>query len=142
MNLAAIEPLEKLGIKLIECDGQQASFKLPLAGNRNDKGTLFAGSQYSALVISGWYLASQWASENAAELKLSEQVAIKDCHVSYPKAASTGVIATARFIETPDLRPSGHWRARIEVTASDEHNDVCSRLIGDYRLLVSPSKTS
>jgi thioesterase domain-containing protein len=133
MNLEAIEPLRSMGISLVGATESEAEFFLPLTGNTNDKGTLFAGSQYSGLVICGWYLTSQWATSQ----NLSEKVAIKDCHVTYPKAAVSDCRVIARFKQTPDQRPSGHWRALVEVSAIDEAGDVVSTLSGDYRVLVS-----
>lgn len=132
MNLDAIEPLKALGIELVEGSDQAVVFHIPLLGNRNDKGTLFAGSQYSGLVLAGWYLASRWAASRG----LGEKVAIKDCHVRYPKAASTAVTVTATLREAPDLRPSGHWRALISVQGIDADGDTVSELDGDYRILV------
>ncbi len=133
MNLEAIEPLSTLGIKLIHCDLNEAKFHLPLIKNRNDKGTLFAGSQYSALVLAGWYLASYWANEH----NLGVLVAIKDSHVAYPKAALTDLAVTSSFIQTPDQRGSGNWRAKIIVNAVDEQGNLVSELTGDYRILTS-----
>lgn len=132
MNLERIEPLEKLGIELVTSDEEATRFRLPLIGNRNDKGTLFAGSQYSAMVLAGWYHTSQWANEH----KVSDKVAIKDCQVSYPKPADTDLVVEARFEEAPDQRLSGHWRARVVVEAKDDVGDVVGKLVGDYRVLV------
>ncbi len=131
MNLEAIEPLQKLGITLKQCDGETAVFSLPFTGNRNDKNTLFAGSQYSALVIAGWYLAGFWAQEN----NLGDKVAVKDGQVSFPKAAVSDLEVIARFKHLPDKRPSGYWRADIIVEAYDSDNEVVSRFVGDYRVL-------
>jgi hypothetical protein len=132
INLDSIEPLAKLGIEWVSEDATQTCFRIPLHGNRNDKGTLFAGSQYTALVITGWYHTANWAVREG----LSEQVAIRDSRVSYPKAAISDLTVQARFVEPPDLRPSGHWRAQIEVEACDDAGDVVARLTGDYRVLM------
>ena len=131
MNLDAIEPLHALGIKLLTQSDASAEFCVPLHGNKNDKGTLFAGSQYSGLVICGWYLAGHWASRH----QLGEKVAIKDCHVTYPLPALTDLTVTATFQEPPDQRPSGHYRALIVVEAKDTEGNVTSVLRGDYRIL-------
>ena len=131
MNLDAIEPLAKLGIECVTRDAERAEFFIPLIGNRNDKGTLFAGSQYSALVLAGWYHASQWAVAH----ELPDKVAIKDCQVSYPKPALSDLRVVARFEVEPDRRPSGHWRAMVRVEAFDDSDDVVARLTGDYRIL-------
>lgn len=133
MNLEAIEPITALGIELTSVSDDQIVFHVPLVGNRNDKGTVFAGSQFSGLVISGWYLASHWAKSKG----LGEKVAIKDSQVRFPKAAESELTVTARFIEAPDQRPSGHWRAQIQVVAVDVLGDTVSELTGDYRILRS-----
>ncbi len=133
LNLDAIEPLQALGIQLLTATDTEVQFRVPAQGNFNDKGTVFAGSQYSGLVIAGWYLASHWAQSQ----QQGEKVAIKDCQVSYPAAAMSDLTVTARFIERPDRRPSGHWRAQIRVEARDETNQVTATLIGDYRILTS-----
>lgn len=131
MNLDAIEPLKSLGIELIKCSEDTASFSVPIQGNQNDKGTLFAGSQYSGLVICGWYLASHWAQSQG----LGSKVAIKSCNVTYPNAATTSIKTIATFTNTPDKRPSGHWRAMITVVGVDENGLETSKLTGDYRVL-------
>ena len=131
MNLEAIEPLAKLGIELVSAQPDQVVFQVPLVGNRNDKGTLFAGSQYSGLVLAGWYLASQWATAQG----LGDKVAVKDAQVSYPNAAYSNVTITAEFLAPPDQRPSGHWRANIRVVAVDDDGKTVSDLTGDYRIL-------
>jgi len=131
LNINAIEPLKALGIELVQYEKGRALFKVPLIGNRNDKGTLFAGSQYSALVLSGWYLTSNWASEN----DLGEKVAVKDSNANYPKAALSDLLVEAVFDTEPDKRPSGHWRAKVTVTAKDVAGDIVSKLSADYRIL-------
>jgi thioesterase domain-containing protein len=131
LNLETIEPLESLGIRLIECTSDTATFEVPMRGNQNDKGTLFAGSQYSGLVICGWYLVSHWAQEQ----NIGTKVAIKDCQVSYPNAAYSGVKTVATFSKRPDKRPSGHWRALVQVTATDEEGQITAVMNGDYRVL-------
>ncbi|MFT5008495.1 MAG: thioesterase domain-containing protein [Granulosicoccus sp.] len=131
MNLGAIEPLAHLGIELVHCNAAEAVFSLPLDGNRNDKATVFAGSQYSVLVLAGWYLTSAWA----AEQQLGDKVAIKDSQVQYPKAALTDLRIVARFISPPECRPSGHWRALLSVEARDAQGELVSQFTGDYRIL-------
>ena len=133
MNLDAIEPLNALGITLISASETQVSFRVPVLGNKNDKGTVFAGSQYSGLVICGWYLASQWAATQG----LGEKVAIKDCQVTYPLPANSDLTVTARFQATPDKRPSGHYRVLIIVEGKDHDDNVTSELRADYRILQS-----
>lgn len=133
MQLSNIEPLATLGIEWVASDDLETCFRIPLNGNRNDKGTLFAGSQYSALVIAGWYHTAAWARKQG----LPVQVAIKDSRIRYPKAARSDLEVQARFIETPEVRPSGHWRALVEVLGRDAGGEAVAVLTGDYRVLVS-----
>lgn len=130
--LEQIEPLAKLGIEWVSSDDSSTCFRIPLQGNRNDKGTVFAGSQYTALVVAGWYHTARWAGQQG----LPEQVAIKDSQVRYPKAAHSDLDIRARFTAPPDVRPSGHWRALVEVTARDADGDAVAVLTGDYRVLI------
>lgn len=132
MKLDQIEPLAALGIELIASDAAATHFSIPLIGNRNDKGTFFAGSQYAALVLAGWYHSGAWAERH----QLGETVAIRDCQVRYPKPATSDLTVSAGFEAEPDLRPSGHWRARVRVEARDGANELVAELIGDYRILV------
>ncbi|PTY36969.1 hypothetical protein BGP77_06700 [Saccharospirillum sp. MSK14-1] len=133
MKLEQIEPLTALGIELVASETDRTEFRIPLAGNRNDKGTLFAGSQYSALVLSGWYHSGTWAEQH----ELGDTVAIRDCQVRYPKPATSDLTVTARFDAEPDQRPSGHWRAPVRVEARDADGELVAELIGDYRILVT-----
>ncbi|WP_245584110.1 YiiD C-terminal domain-containing protein [Saccharospirillum impatiens] len=132
IRLDQIEPLAKLGIEWVSSDDTVTRFHIPLLGNRNDKGTLFAGSQYAALVIAGWYHTARWAGLQG----LPEQVAIKDGQVRYPKAALSDLDVQARFTAPPDRRLSGHWRALVEVSSRDASGDTVAVLSGDYRILV------
>jgi len=136
IELDRIEPLEKLGIEWVGNDSTVSRFQIPLQGNRNDKGSLFAGSQYAALVIAGWYHASNWARQEGH----SEKVAIKDSEVSYPKAALSDLTVRAQFLQPPDLRSSGHWRALVEVEARDDEDEVVAIMTGDYRVLRAATK--
>lgn len=133
MKLDRIEPLAALGIELLESNADETRFRIPLIGNRNDKGTLFAGSQYAALVLAGWYHSGSWGERQG----LGDTVAIRDCQVRYPKPALGDLSVTARFEAEPDRRPSGHWRAQVRVEARDENDVLVSELIGDYRLLIA-----
>lgn len=133
MKLDQIEPLAALGIELVASAAEQTQFRIPLIGNRNDKGTLFAGSQYSALVLAGWYHSGVWAEQH----QLGDTVAIRDCQVRYPKPATSDLSVIARFEAEPDQRPSGHWRARVRVEARDQSGELVAELLGDYRILAS-----
>lgn len=133
IRLDKIEPLEALGIEWLDQSDEQTRFRIGINGNHNDKGTFFAGSQYAALVLAGWYHASQWAQDQGS----GEKVAIKEGTVRYPRAATSDLIITARFQQPPDLRPSGHWRALVASSAVDEEGNEVACLVSDYRIMAT-----
>lgn len=51
-------------LKIISLEGEGLTMRCPIEPNANDKGTAFAGSIYSAQVLSGWVLAMAWALRN------------------------------------------------------------------------------
>ena len=55
--LRTIEPYNSLGMQFSDCTDTAASIKMALQGNMNDKKTMFAGSIYSIMVLTGWTLA-------------------------------------------------------------------------------------
>lgn len=133
IQLDKIEPLEALGIEWLDQTADQSRFRIGINGNHNDKGTFFAGSQYAALVLAGWYHASQWAQDQG----LGDKVAIKEGTVRYPRAATSDLVVTARFQQLPDLRPSGHWRALVTSSAVNAEGEEVAHLVSDYRILAT-----
>ena len=47
---------EGLHVQVVEVAEDHVTVRIPMAGNGNDKGTMFAGAAYSALVVAGWCL--------------------------------------------------------------------------------------
>ncbi len=62
-------------------DHHSLVFKVPLAPNRNDKNTAFAGSITALASITGWALLTLWLQEQ----KLFLPVAIYDAHFLFQK---------------------------------------------------------
>ena len=57
-SLAANIPIMGgMGLRVVAANAQGVTVQIPIEPNRNDKGTLFAGSSYSGLVLAGWMLA-------------------------------------------------------------------------------------
>ena len=82
-----------MGIHILEFDGTSLSIALPLKPNANDKGTAFAGSIYSALVLSGWCL----ITAALAEAGLNTEVVIAESDVKFKRPVSGDSVATATF---------------------------------------------
>lgn len=105
-----------MGLEVIAASDSSVSVRIPIESNLNDKGTLFAGSSYSALVLAGWTLAMCRAQSSGFERPWA---AVVDAHVHYAKAIRETVIATASFLEEPRLVPGERNWAKIQVAVED-----------------------
>ena len=105
-----------MGLEVIAASDSSVSVRIPIESNLNDKGTLFAGSSYSALVLAGWTLAMCRAQSSGFERPWA---AVVDAHVHYAKAIRETVVATASFLEEPHLVPGERNWAKIQVVVDD-----------------------
>jgi len=103
-------------IEVKAVSAEAVTLSLPSTGNGNDKGTLFAGAIYSALVISGWTLAMQ-AAEHAGFKH--PWVAVVDSRCRYAKALRSDVEVVATFSEPPHLIPGAKNWAKVTATIGD-----------------------
>lgn len=83
-------------IEVVSADDKCVKVKIPMEGNANDKGTMFAGVSYSALVIAGWCLAMNKAYASGFE---NPWAAIVDAKCNYRKALKEDSVAIAEFLE-------------------------------------------
>lgn len=88
--LDLIQIAAKMGIRPSGRSALGANLLLPLRGNANDKGTAFAGSVYSAMVLRGW-LAVRTLLDSEG---LRAPIVIKDAHIEYRYPALNDGIAT------------------------------------------------
>lgn len=105
-----------MGLSIVTSGDASVTMRIPLSGNANDKGTLFAGSSYSALVLAGWMLAMNHARTSGFA---NPWAAIVDAHVHYAKPMREDLVVTAVFAEPPNLVPGARNWAKIRVTAAD-----------------------
>lgn len=105
-----------MGLEVVAASDTSVSVRIPIASNLNDKGTLFAGSSYSALVLAGWTLAMCRAETSGF---VRPWAAVVDAHVHYAKAIRETVVATATFAEEPHLVPGERNWAKIRVSVGD-----------------------
>lgn len=108
--------MSRMGLKVVSSDATQAVVSIPIAPNTNDKGTLFAGSSYSGLVLAGWTLAMNRALASGFA---RPWVAVVDAHIHYAKAIREDVTAVATFAEEPSLVPGARNWAKVNVTVDD-----------------------
>ena len=128
--LKRIEPYAVLGLRLEALAADEAVILLPLAGNRNDKGTCFAGSLYSALVLAGWCL----TMKACADLGDGPwEAVVKGSQVSFLRPVASDCRAVARLDRTPEPKGEGRWKVAVTVAAFDAENRLCAEFHGDYR---------
>jgi len=93
---------------------------LPIVLNRNDKQTAFAGSLYSALVLSGWTLLSLKAAERA----LSPDIMIVESRCSYRHAIISDCLVDCVLEQDPFREYAGRsFFTGLECVARVE--DLC-----------------
>jgi len=131
MSLEAIEPFVTLGMTETDAGPEQVVVDVPLAGNRNDKGTLFGGSMYSAMLLAGWRLC-MLAAERLGE---SGETYVKDSGVRFLRPIRSDMKAIARLVKPPYETARGNLAFDVEVDATDESGDLCGRAHATYRLL-------
>jgi thioesterase domain-containing protein len=131
MDFEKIEPWHRLGFTMEEASARRVAIAVPLDGNRNDKGTMFGGSVYCAMVLAGWRL----CGEQAAEAGLAGDIVVRDSSVTFLRPVTGGLTAVAVPRSPPKKTPRGNYAFDISVTASDGSGKKCAEFTGGYRLL-------
>lgn len=131
MDFEKIEPWHSLGFTSDEANARRVAITVPMDGNRNDKGTMFGGSVYSAMVLAGWKL----CGEQGAEAGLSGDIVVRDSSVSFLRPVTGDLTVLAVPLAPPQETPRGNYAFTISVTASDQQGRKCAEFSGGYRLL-------
>ncbi len=131
MSLQAIEPFVTLGMTEIDAGPERVVVAVPLAGNRNDKGTLFGGSMYSAMLLAGWRLCIL----KAERMGEAGDTYVKDSEVKFLRPILSDMKAIASLIKPPHETPRGNLAFDVEVEAIDDAGDLCARAQATYRVL-------
>ena len=127
---AEIPAVGTLHLEVVSVDDARVAVRIPADGNGNDKGTLFAGSLYSGLVLAGWCLVMARARANGFA---HPWAAIVDAHVTYAKPLRTDAEAVAVCAEEPKLVPGARNWARVSVSIDDEVAFVGRYAVGETR---------
>ncbi len=111
---------EQLSFSLLEYDQKSLSLKAPFAPNKNDKNTMFAGSQASLALLAGWALVTLRFKEYGVQ-----SVAAVKTEMSYLKPIEGEVSLRSKFSkdlsETLDrLDNKGRARAYVKVELVDQ----------------------
>lgn len=127
---ADIPSVGALRLEVVSVDGARVAVRIPAGGNGNDKGTLFAGSLYSGLVLAGWCLAMSRARASGFA---HPWAAIVDAHVTYAKPLRTDVEAVAVFVQEPHLVPGARNWAHVSVSIGDAVAFIGRYAVGETR---------
>ena len=131
MELERIEPFHTLGFRKEHVSDERVTISVPLSGNRNDKGTMFGGSVYSAMVLAGWKLCVEQAKSSG----LSGDIVVRDSSISFLRPMKTDLLATAIVRDAPRKTLRGNYAFDISVSASDADGKTCVEFSGSYRLV-------
>ena len=138
MRLEQIEPYRSLGFCLESASADEVVMTAPLAGNRNDKGTMFGGSVYAATVLAGWLLCVERAKADGVD----GDVVIKDSSIAFLRPIRGRLTVVAELRRDPVRTRHGNLAFELNVVARNEAGDVCAAFEGQYRLLADPGKAS
>ena len=106
-----------LRAQVVEVAEGRVTVQIPMAGNGNDKGTMFAGASYSALVVAGWCLVMNQAFASGFK---KPWAAIVDAHCHYAKPVVADALATAIFAEPPVLMPGARNWPKVKVQIGEQ----------------------
>ena len=137
-KLKLVEPYERLGLRELSASAERVEFEIPLSGNRNDKGTAFGGSYYSAMILAGWRL----CEETASELGLSGDIVVKDSHVDFLRPGTSDSTAVATHLKAPAGTRHGNLAFDVTATTLDAEGTLCARMHASFRLLAASRPAS
>jgi len=115
-------------MELVECTDTMASISINLDGNMNDKETMFAGSIYSVMVLTGWTLAKHICDRKTADY----DVVIKESTSKFIKPANSSCIAKSTLTENPTQKANDNLSISVKVELLDKSSEKCAELLGNY----------
>lgn len=109
----------QMGIQIKDFDGFHLSLSAPIVSNCNDKRTAFAGSLYSACVLSGWSLVTLILEKE----NLSADVMVYKSNINNIRPVYGDIVARSNPLEEVTVRNfvDEYYRnakAKIEVSVS------------------------
>lgn len=134
-SLQKIEPYATLNMDLLEVSETFASIAMPLDGNRNDKNTMFAGSIYSVLVLTGWTLAR---AATFGDAPCSDLVIAKS-KTRYLRPVRSDTTTKAVITTPPFHKSESKVVIDIAVELLDAENNSCARFSASYVAIENPS---
>ncbi|MGD8976455.1 MAG: YiiD C-terminal domain-containing protein [Gammaproteobacteria bacterium] len=130
-KLEQIEPYRSLAFSETSATPAEVVMAVPLAGNRNDKGSMFGGSIYSAMVLSAWRLCEECATAEGRD----GDIFVKDSSISFLRPVWSDVRVNATLIQPPAETRRGNIAFEATVDAVDEQGRRCASMQGSFRLV-------
>ena len=121
-------------IKVESYGNDQIEVFAPLDKNSNDKGTFFAGSIYSTMVLSGWALVTRILKDRG----IDAEVVIATSTIDYLKPAKDDVLVSASPVNSTDIEKllssiDKKCRGKLEVKSIlNSSGEVCAEFTGLY----------
>jgi thioesterase domain-containing protein len=126
--LKTIRPFTTLGIQLENESVDSLTMSIPLDNNLNDKNTMFAGSQYSVMVLCGWVLAYKILNIDAKNY----DIVIKQSSVNYLFPVRTDARAVAELTGDIAEKPNRNRIVNAMVRLMDKDGKTCAEFNGEY----------
>ncbi len=130
-RLARIEPYRSLAFSETSASPAEVVMAVPLAGNRNDKGSMFGGSIYSAMVLAAWRLCEECAAAEGRD----GDIFVKDSSISFLRPVWSDVRVIATLIKAPAETRRGNVAFEATVDAIDDQGRRCASMQGSFRLV-------
>jgi len=137
-KLDKIEPYRSLGFRETAATAERVEFEVPLAGNRNDKGTAFGGSLFSAMVLAGWRL----CEETAVAMGLSGDIVVKDSRIEFLRPADADVLAVVVHRQPPSRTRHGNIAFDVSGATSGADGRPCATMHATFRLLAASRQSA
>jgi len=131
---AEIVPAQAMGIELASYKRKEVVLTAPLEMNSNDKGTFFAGSIYSTMVLSGWSLVTMVLSDRG----IKGEVVIATSTIDYIAPAKSDVESHACLVDSDGIEKllesiEAKGRGKILVTSElISDGEKCAVFSGTY----------
>jgi thioesterase domain-containing protein len=120
-----------LGIEVAELDARHLSLVMPLAPNRNHKGTVFAGSLSALATLAGW--STVWLK--LREAGVAAHVVIQDAQIRYLAPTRSDVTASTEFPDDAVWQRALNGmlrRGKARLTLSAELHDDTGALVATF----------
>lgn len=128
-------------IEVLALNDDSATLRLPCAENCNDKGSVFAGALYSALVLGGWSLAMA-AGYRAGIVMPWAAVVASTC--DYDCAVRVDAQVRAHYLTSPEIELGAHNWVEVEsmLYLATDAQRPCARFTGRYAVGVMKPEAS